>query len=654
MGSSVADDSVHRVHTPPLGPIVRSVLALGAGFIPDQHVHKCNTEVDVRTACLEFAWRVYWVWKYSNRPDRPAPRFHVRKFRDNWKPVYPSASFRYAFECLERTLVARVLFTRSRLSTLPRNLPLAAYRVLHALRNHPEYIIKSADKNMGICVVSRTWYVTQCLMHLSHPRNFLALSAEDVTEFTEGIISQRKSLIMSLRNVLPNLGQERERYAGYEAFLASHAASTACSVPTFYGLIKVHKNPVALRPIVACHSWLTTPVSKVCAHELHRLIRLHLPHVLEDSRTLVRMLESVRIPLRHSTDSVLLITGDVEGLYVNIPIPDAIEACAKFVLLHKGATFASLIRSWLSFVFKNALSRFGERYFLQTWGFAMGTAVAPDAANVYMAFQEDLRGVYTSQALASVLPQDSELLLFARLIDDYTIVISGSSFQQAGMPPEATPAATAILAALNKRAAPHLKITWKVSRSTMDTLDLHVFKPQDFKTSRKLAYRTHQKMGNRYAFLPYTSRHAPGVCRSVIKSEITRHAINCSSFEQFLHMARLYLLRQLHRGFPPELLYKWAAEVDYSTRNQVVSPTPRAESIVRSRVPLFLNLQFDSVTAHIGAPQYLHGFESFLNSGSPFWDRILLCWSKSPSLGNSLICSADATDAAERAPTPNL
>jgi hypothetical protein len=111
-------------------------------------------------------------------------------------------------------------------------------------------------------------------------------------------------------------------------------------------------------------------------------------------------------------------------------------------------------------VFRNALVRFGERFFIQQWGFAMGTAVAPDAANVFMAVCEDLCGVYTASALSSVLPAGAELLLFARLIDDYTIIVSGdANVLHSPTSPLEVQAVKAVTAELEARAGPHLRIS---------------------------------------------------------------------------------------------------------------------------------------------------------------------------------------------------
>jgi hypothetical protein len=644
IGTHDVGSSVHLVggaQSP--GYLALACLALGPGFIPDQRLSKCLDESGVRNALHDMAWRLWWRWEYRFKPDRPAPRFYVRKTTAirKWRRKYPDPCFKTVFSCLERWFTARVVFARHRFFTEPHILPRAAWRALHDLRSSPDYIVRLADKNMGICLVSRPWYIDMCLRHLLSARDFLEVSQDDAQELMEHFRMRRKTLIAHLRSWQGRTEQEGKRITEYERYISSRATN-ACTVPVFYGLIKVHKDPVALRPIVSCHSWLTTPVSQVCAHELHTLIRRHLPHVLEDSKALVRQITDVRVPLHHSVDSVVFITGDVEGLYVNIPINDAIDACVKFVTLHEGPALAALIRAWLEFVFRSALVRFGERLFLQQWGFAMGTAVSPDAANVYMAVCEDLRGVYDAAPVATVVRGD--LLLFARLIDDYTIVLSGVD--------DAAVAAT--LAALDARAAPHLRITWSVSRQAMDTLDLHVYKGADFMRSRQLSFRTHQKPGNRYSYLPFESRHPPAVSRSVVKSEVVRNAVNCSTFADFQHMVQLYMIRQLSRGFPPDLLYKWVAEVGYDVREQVICPTPHVASSAGHRVPLYLKLQYDEISAQLSAPHLLHAGQAYcLSRTANFWDRMLVCWTRARSLGSVVMSSADASAAAGRGTTPN-
>jgi hypothetical protein len=289
---------------------------------------------DVQAAFHDFAWRMHWRWLYRHQPESTPPRFYVRSSgSQSWDKTYPDIRLRNVFTCLERCLVARTESARLRYCLLSRNVPRPTFGLIRDLRYHPNFIVRLADKNMGLCLVSRKWYVDACLGHLLEPRNFSEVVPSDVPALVE---TAKQTLVGILRHfrAWSNVPGRPGRFTAHSKYLDCKANDTNISVPVFYGLIKVHKTPTALRPIVACHSWLTTPVSCVCAYELHVLIRRHLPHVLEDSKSLVRMIEGVRVPRHHSVDSVVLVTGDVEGLYVNIPILEAINACVTFVARH--------------------------------------------------------------------------------------------------------------------------------------------------------------------------------------------------------------------------------------------------------------------------------------------------------------------------------
>jgi hypothetical protein len=288
------------------------------------------------------------------------------------------------------------------------------------------------------------------------------------------------------------------------------------------------------------------------------LIRRYLPHILRDSSHLVKLIEAIDVSREYSTSSFRLITGDVEGLYVNIPIEEAIARVTSFVHSHTDEFFAKLINSWLKFVFEEALVRFGQRTFQQTWGFPMRTALSPDAANIFMAICEDVQGIYQHSSLTTYLPDPKCLLLFARLIDEYTIILAGVDDLTT----------TALINELDNRVSPHLKICWKVSRKAMDTLDLHAFLPPNLRRTGQLCYRTHQNPGNRYTFLPFTSQKPIWTKKAIVKAEITRHATNCSTVSWFQHMSNLYIIRQLHRGFPTNLLLEWASSVSSSSVRQ--------------------------------------------------------------------------------------
>jgi hypothetical protein len=115
-------------------------------------------------------------------------------------------------------------------------------------------------QNMGMCLVSRKWYVDACLGHLSEPRNFCEVAPSTVPSLLDQVKHSLTDLLGQFRAWSKVPGRSG-RFAAHLKYLSCKSNDPNISVPVFYGLIKVHKTPTALRPIVACHSWLTTPIS---------------------------------------------------------------------------------------------------------------------------------------------------------------------------------------------------------------------------------------------------------------------------------------------------------------------------------------------------------------------------------------------------------
>jgi hypothetical protein len=97
----------------------------------------------------------------------------------------PDIGLKNVFTCLERCLVARAEFARLRYCLLSHNVPRPTFGLIRDLRYHPDLIVRLGDKNMGMCLVSRKWYVHACLSHLSEPRNFSEVVPSDVPALLE-------------------------------------------------------------------------------------------------------------------------------------------------------------------------------------------------------------------------------------------------------------------------------------------------------------------------------------------------------------------------------------------------------------------------------------------------------------------------------------
>ena len=79
---------------------------------------------------------------------------------------------------------------------------------------------------------------------------------------------------------------------------------------------------------------------------------------------------------------VELSTIDIVGLYTNIPLDHFMECMKKLVLEDHPIPQGQLIIDLLEFILFNNLMQFNGSFFIQIFGFAMGTAFAPIGANI--------------------------------------------------------------------------------------------------------------------------------------------------------------------------------------------------------------------------------------------------------------------------------
>ena len=219
-------------------------------------------------------------------------------------------------------------YTQHSAAPSPRALPnLAApqQRALRALRSDCGVVVKPADKNLGLVVLDRSWYVGECRRQLADAATYRVVPPAESAALLQRL---RRQLITLLVVFGPQLPYQVWRYM--RAALVTHTR-----LPDFYLLPKIHKLPRVTtaflaqlrgRPIVASHSWVTTPVSQWLADVLNAACAAAFPHVLPDSRALIRQVESTPV----SRDA-FLVTFDVESMYPSIDVPLAVDACAAAV-----------------------------------------------------------------------------------------------------------------------------------------------------------------------------------------------------------------------------------------------------------------------------------------------------------------------------------
>ena len=164
---------------------------------------------------------------------------------------------------------------------------------------------------------------------------------------------------------------------------------TSEEIPEMYGLPKIHKANVPLRPIVASRGRLTYNASSVLADILGPLMGKSERHI-KNSGDCVDKIKNLEVPPGQK-----LVSYDVSKLFTSIPVPDAIKAVRIKLdedpkLQYRTPLSRERILELLSFCLNTTYFTYREVIYKQKHGAAMGSPVSPIIANLYMEGFEEI------------------------------------------------------------------------------------------------------------------------------------------------------------------------------------------------------------------------------------------------------------------------
>ena len=184
-----------------------------------------------------------------------------------------------------------------------------------------------------------------------------------------------------------------------------------------YGPPKLHKKQpkdyIKTRPVVAKINSFVEIASKFIDYHLSALIPFVVTYI-KDSFTLLHELEQIK-QLIHS--KYKLLTVDAIGMYTNINTQHGLITLEKFIRKHhykiKQHFPIDLVILLLKIVMENNIFRFGDLWFKQLNGTAMGTIAAVKYATLYCALHKE----------EFIIPKyKDQLLYFKRFIDDIIVI----------------------------------------------------------------------------------------------------------------------------------------------------------------------------------------------------------------------------------------
>ena len=382
------------------------------------------------------------------------------------------------------------------------------------------------------------------------------------------------SLSYSLDRKLNTLLLQLKKRGSISADLYNQLQSSGGFIPHLYGLPKIHKDGVPLRPIVSFVLSPSYQLSKFLARMLSPLVGNSDSHVNSSSE----FVSFIRCQTLRPTD--VLVSFDVVSLFTKVPINLARDVAQR--RLQDDSTLQSRTNlsvqeliQLLEFCLSATYLSFRGRIFKQSFGTAMGSPVSVVVANLVM---EDVE----ERALGSF---DVQPLFWKRYVDDVCTAVPSHMVQH-------------LLQHLNS-IEQSIQFTAELeSESLLPFLDVHLRHNPDGSVSTSV----YRKSTHTDQYLHYTSHHPLSCKTAVIRTLCTRAGSHSSSRSaSCMELDRVSSALKLN-GYPRHLLSRHTSPSvpPVSSNNQpewkstVVLPYIQglSESVRRILVPLDVRVCF--------------------------------------------------------------
>ncbi|CAF1678812.1 unnamed protein product, partial [Adineta ricciae] len=268
-------------------------------------------------------------------------------------------------------------------------------KILLGLSKDPSILVTRPDKGRGVVVLDRHDYVKKL---------------EDILSDTSKFKLLDKDPTISRENKLTNLLREmrKEEYLTQGEY---RYIKPVGSVPArLYGLPKVHKANVPLRPIVSCIQSYNYRIGKFLANII-KSIRTNTYSLKNNAEFLKFLVENKTLANNNK-----MISFDIESLFTNIPVEETIDiACEKLYYTKpelRPYIPENYFRKLMYIATTGTHFLFNEKYYDQCDGVSMGTPLAALLAEIFM---ENFEEKYLPTLLNN---NETKLLAWRRYVDD--------------------------------------------------------------------------------------------------------------------------------------------------------------------------------------------------------------------------------------------
>jgi len=398
------------------------------------------------------------------------------------------------------------------------NLTMSQLAAMNYLRNSTDLMVFSCDKNLGPAIIERTAYIRRCFNdHLLDQKTYQQLSE-----------CEKDIAISDCETKLAVFIHKFKKNDPTYKFLK--ASRDQCNDPLsyFYITAKIHKTPWSSRPIVSTPGSLLFGVARWLDVELQKIVH-DIDYVTTSSYE--HRLELERLPKLPMNAKVF--TLDAQSMYTNIDTTHALEVFKTFFTdIKLDVKHAKLLLDATELVMRNNIFAFGDTYWLQLTGTAMGTPPAPMYATLYYYIHE-----------RTIIPKyQKQLIFYRRYIDD------GNGIWI----PHNDPAEdNRIWNSFQQDVNNFGKLRWDFSERSTESVYLDLIIRVN---SGVISCCMNEKELNLYLYIPPHSAHPPGVLLSLISGRLQSIYRLTTSAHDRRQLFERFVRRLTARGYQPSMI----------------------------------------------------------------------------------------------------
>jgi len=226
-------------------------------------------------------------------------------------------------------------------------------------REHTELLVTQSDKGGVTVMMPKNTYIDMSLGLLQDSECYQELKVDP----TNTIEQKANRIVTELKN------------NGYiSQTLASKLMTYDGICPKFYGLPKIHKDPLALRPIVSSIESPVKRLSEFIRDILKASYDTENAYYIRDSFDFAQRVNNLYIP-----ENYQIVSLDAISLYTNITLDMTLESIEQnWIKIEQHCDIPiQIFKKVVSFIFESTYFTFNKKFFKQKQGTPMGSVLSP-------------------------------------------------------------------------------------------------------------------------------------------------------------------------------------------------------------------------------------------------------------------------------------